>query len=33
MPVARVTPGVATFPELHTFRCDECGHVETIEAK
>jgi hypothetical protein len=24
-------PGVGPFPELRTFRCRRCGHVETIE--
>jgi hypothetical protein len=33
MPIARITPGVASLRELHIFRCDDCGHVETIEVK
>ena len=24
-------PGVGAMPELRTYRCPECGHVETIE--
>jgi len=27
------TPRVGPFPELHTYRCAECGHVVTIEAE
>jgi hypothetical protein len=25
-------PRVGAMPELHTYRCEACGHVETIEA-
>jgi hypothetical protein len=25
-------PAVGPFPELRTFRCRRCGHVETVEA-
>jgi hypothetical protein len=25
-------PQVGPFPELRTFRCSRCGHVQTIEA-
>jgi len=25
-------PAVGPLPELQTFRCRQCGHVETIEA-
>lgn len=25
-------PKVGPFPELHTWRCRVCGHVETLEA-
>jgi predicted RNA-binding Zn-ribbon protein involved in translation (DUF1610 family) len=31
MILARTTPKVAAFPELHTFRCLSCGDVRTIE--
>lgn len=26
-------PRVGPFPELRTYRCAECGHVETVEAE
>jgi uncharacterized Zn finger protein len=25
-------PRVGAMPELHTYRCESCGHVETVEA-
>jgi hypothetical protein len=25
-------PRVGPFPELHTYRCPDCGHVVTVEA-
>jgi len=25
-------PRVGAMPELYTYRCEACGHVETIEA-
>jgi len=31
MAVDRVHPKVGRFPELKTFRCDNCGDVRTIE--
>jgi hypothetical protein len=33
MAVVRVVPKAATFPELNTLRCSQCGHVMTIEVK
>ena len=33
MKLVRTVPGVGSFPELRTFRCERCGHVETVEAK
>ena len=32
MKLVRTVPGVGSFPELRTFRCERCGHVETVEA-
>ena len=32
MTLVRSSPGVATLPELRTYRCNQCGYVETIEA-
>jgi hypothetical protein len=29
--LVRRVPRVAAMPELNTYRCPECGHVETIE--
>jgi uncharacterized Zn finger protein len=29
--VSRV-PRVGAMPELYTYRCEACGHVETLEA-
>src|SRR5665647_853658 len=31
MTLAHIVPKVASFPELHTFRCRACGDVRTIE--
>jgi len=33
MKIAFVSPKAGPLPELWTFRCELCGHVETIEAK
>ena len=33
MTLARRLPKVGPHPELLTFRCEACGHVETQEAK
>jgi DNA-directed RNA polymerase subunit RPC12/RpoP len=30
MTLAFLVPRVASMPELRAFRCDHCGHVETI---
>jgi hypothetical protein len=32
MQLARSNPGIGSLRELLTFRCAQCGHVETIEA-
>ena len=26
-------PRVGPFPELHTYRCPDCGHVVTVEVE
>jgi len=31
MKLVRTFPKFAAMPELRTFRCEGCGHVETIE--
>ncbi len=31
--LVRSSPKVGSFPELLTYRCDQCGEVETIEAR
>src|ERR1035441_2349712 len=31
MTLAQIAPKVASFPELHTFRCHACGDVRTVE--
>ena len=31
MTLAHIVPKVASFPELHTFRCHACGDVRTVE--
>jgi hypothetical protein len=31
MKLVRSSPGVASLPELRTYRCAHCGHVETVE--
>ena len=31
-PEGRPAPALGPFPELQTFRCRRCGHVETVEA-
>jgi hypothetical protein len=33
MKIAFVSPKAGPLPELWTFRCEQCGHVETIEAR
>jgi len=33
MKLVRSSPKVGSFPELLTYRCDQCGEVETIEAR
>jgi hypothetical protein len=33
MNLVRSYPGIGALPELHTFRCERCGHVETVEVK
>jgi hypothetical protein len=32
MNLIRSYPGIGALLELHSFRCERCGHVETIEA-
>jgi hypothetical protein len=32
MTLVRSSPKVGSLPELLTYRCDQCGEVETIEA-
>jgi hypothetical protein len=31
MTLVRVTRGIARLRELRTFRCEACGHIETVE--
>jgi len=31
MKLVRTTPKFGAVPELQTFRCETCGHVDTIE--
>jgi hypothetical protein len=31
MALVRITPKLGGLPELHTFRCEECGEVMTNE--
>jgi hypothetical protein len=31
MTLARITPKIGPYPELHSFRCDSCQEVVTIE--
>jgi hypothetical protein len=33
MNLVRSYPGIGALLELHTFRCERCGHVETVEVK
>jgi hypothetical protein len=33
MTLAHIVPKVASFAELHTFRCHACGDVRTVEQK
>jgi hypothetical protein len=33
MKIASVSPKVGLLAELWRFRCHQCGHVETIEAR
>jgi len=33
MKLVRSNPGVGPLLELRTYRCEQCGHVETIEAR
>ncbi|MEJ2379547.1 MAG: hypothetical protein P8Y71_30615 [Pseudolabrys sp.] len=33
MELARSSPRIGSLPELRTFRCARCGHVETIEVR
>ena len=33
MALARVTPKLGGLPELRTFRCEDCGEVETYEVQ
>jgi len=30
--LAGTAPALGPFPELRTYRCRRCGHVETVEA-
>lgn len=30
--LVRSVPRVGAMPELNTYRCEACGHVETVEA-
>jgi len=32
MVLIKTTPRVGSFPELRTYRCAKCGHVETLES-
>jgi len=31
MTVVKVIPRIASYPELLTYRCEECHNIETIE--
>ena len=31
MALVRVNPRLGALPELHTYRCERCGAVETVE--
>ena len=33
MALVRSTPGIGSLPELLTYRCAQCGDVETVEAR
>jgi hypothetical protein len=33
MTLVKTIPGIGAYPELRTYRCAQCGHVETIEVK
>jgi len=33
MMLVRSSPKVGALPELRTYRCEQCGQVETIEAR
>ena len=33
MTLIKTIPRVGSYPELKTYRCQHCQHVETIEAK
>lgn len=33
MTLARVDPKLGALPELRTFRCEQCGAVETVEVR
>ena len=31
MKVARIIPAAMVLPELHTFRCSDCGSLKTVQ--
>lgn len=33
MKLVKTIPRIGSYPELKTYRCQHCQHVETIEAK
>ncbi len=33
MTLVRVTPKLGAMPELRTYRCEQCGTVETVEVR
>jgi len=33
MKLVKTIPRIGSYPELRTYRCEQCGDVETIEAK
>jgi hypothetical protein len=33
MKLVKSIPRIGSHPELRTYRCAQCGHVETIEVK
>jgi hypothetical protein len=33
MKLVKTIPRIGSYPELHTYRCEECRKVETIEVR